>query len=358
MIHTETGTVQEIQFTDEEISKIVIDISGTSYSCINYNGVTGVAEIGDLVLVNTTALDLKLGTGGFHIVLCNLSRPKQSNLSKGHIMKLKYTPIQINCLAAEAQESEYHHMFSGFQSLNQMPVIVGTLHSMLSPCSIYIKKKRSDIKVAYIMTEGGALPIQISDSVRKLKYEGFIDTTITYGNAYGGDLETVNIYTALIAAREITMADITIVCMGPGIVGTDTKYGFSGIEQGSILDAVFKLGGLPIGIPRISFADERERHKGISHHSLTIFRDICCTKSNIVFPLLQSDTKMEYIYQQIDNNNLKGLHNIYYVDSSDIYQILQENKEHLNRMGYSFTDDSDYFVGCAASAKYAILNLD
>ena len=31
--------------------------------------------------------------------------------------------------------------------------------------------------------------------------------------------------------------------MGPGIVGTGTKYGFSGIEQGYIIDAVNNLRG-------------------------------------------------------------------------------------------------------------------
>ena len=31
--------------------------------------------------------------------------------------------------------------------------------------------------------------------------------------------------------------------MGPGIVGTGTKYGFSGIEQGQIIDAINTLSG-------------------------------------------------------------------------------------------------------------------
>ena len=31
--------------------------------------------------------------------------------------------------------------------------------------------------------------------------------------------------------------------MGPGIVGSGTKYGFTGIEQGYIIDVINNLGG-------------------------------------------------------------------------------------------------------------------
>ncbi len=87
-------------------------------------------------------------------------------------------------------------------------------------------------------------------------------------------MECTNIYTGLIAAKEVLKGDITIITMGPGIVGTGTKYGFSGIEQGQIIDAVNTLGGNPIVVPRISFRDLRERHKGMSHHTRTILSEI------------------------------------------------------------------------------------
>ena len=77
--------------------------------------------------------------------------------------------------------------------------------------------------------------------------------------------------------------------MGPGIAGTGTKYGFTGIEQGPILDAVHKLGGLPIAIPRISFADQRERHKGISHHSITVFKEIVNVNVNIPITIYEDE---------------------------------------------------------------------
>jgi Protein of unknown function (DUF3866) len=354
MIKMVEGIVKEIYYTDNNITKFIAMIENADYKCINYNLLTGNIEINDKVLLNTTAIELQLGTGGFHFVVANLSSPNINNLDLGHIMKLKYTPIQMNCMTVEAQESQYHNIFNEVENIEGMPVIIGSLHSVLAPCSIYLKSIRPDIRLCYIMTEGGALPIHMSDTVRQLKQEGIIDKTITYGNAFGGDYECINIYTALIAAKEIAKADITIVCMGPGIAGTDSKLGFSGVEQGSIADAVNKLKGYPAVVPRISFADKRARHFGISHHSITVLKQICCTKVNVALPIIKNDVHMEYIEKQILDNNIDSLHNITYVDSNDFEEVLSKNSSYLKRMGKSFEEDKEYFISCAATAKLCL----
>ena len=56
---------------------------------------------------------------------------------------------------------------------------------------------------------------------------------------------------------------------GPGSAGTGSRLGFSGIEVGAALDATTALHGVPIAALRVSFADPRPRHQGVSHHSLT-----------------------------------------------------------------------------------------
>ena len=354
MIIMVEGIVTEICLIDVNITKFVAVIENVEYHCVNFNDLTGTIHIGDKVLLNTTAVELQLGTGGFHFVVANLSNPCVNNLKQGHIMKLKYTPMQMNYMTVEAQESPFHNLFNEVKSLNGMPVIIGSLHSVLAPCCIYLKSIRPEIKICYIMTDGGALPIYISDVVRQLKKQGIIDKTITYGNAFGGDYECINIYTALIASREIAKADITIVCMGPGIVGTDTKLGFSGVEQSSITDAVNKLNGYPAVIPRISFADKRARHFGISHHSLTVLEQLCCSRANVALPIIKNSEHMTYIEKQIIEHNLKSLHNIYYVDSDDITEILNNNSSFLKKMGKGFDEDNDYFIGCAAAGKLCL----
>lgn len=358
MIKTITGIVKTIYSYDSEITKLIASIDNKEFKCINYNSITGNINIGDKVLLNTTAIELQLGTGGFHFVLANLSSPDIDNIKSGHIMKLKYTPIQINCMTAEAQESPYHNAFNEFKSLNNMPVIIGSLHSALAPSAIYLKNVKPEIKLCYIMTEGGALPIQISDTVRQLKQQGYIDKTITYGNAFGGDYECVNIYTALITAKEIIKSDIAIVCMGPGIVGTDTRFGFSGVEQASIADAVNKLSGFAAIVPRISFADMRERHHGISHHTITVLKQLCWSRVNLALPILHN---MEYNMQlekQIIENKISSLHNITYVDCDDADTIYNSNSSYLKKMGRGYREDREYFLSCAATAKLCLQKLD
>ena len=122
------------------------------------------------------------------------------------------------------------------------------------------------------MTDGAGLPLALSDLVATLCSKGLVDATVTCGHAFGGDYEAVSIFSALAVARHVAHADAAVVVMGPGIVGTNTRLGFSGMEVGPILDAAHALGGVAIACLRVSFADGRDRHVGLSHHSATALR--------------------------------------------------------------------------------------
>ncbi|MDR5658173.1 DUF3866 family protein [Serpentinicella sp. ANB-PHB4] len=318
---------------------------------INYNKMTGNVNIGDDLLINTTAENLKLGTGGYHFVIYNLNTGELCNEHKGHIMKLRYTPYQLCVMSAEEQNSQYHSIFNSFRSLEGTPVIVCSLHSMLVPIVSTLKYLNTDIKIAYIMTDGAGLPIHLSDTVNILTDKNLINGTITIGHAFGGDLEAVNIYNGLIAAKEIIKCDVIVVSMGPGIVGTGTRYGFSGIEQGHILDAVNDLGGMAIGVPRISFSDQRERHYGISHHSLTVFDNIVKTKCTISLYQLE-EFQYNYICQQIENLNLNKKHNIVMEKKSMLKKALHHFDLTVRTMGRNFNEDAAYFLTCSASSMF------
>ena len=62
--------------------------------------------VGDRVVVNTTAVDLGLGTGGWHVVHWNLERDGWDGPGGGHIMKLRYTSLQIDTGAAEEHDGD------------------------------------------------------------------------------------------------------------------------------------------------------------------------------------------------------------------------------------------------------------
>lgn len=320
---------------------------------VNYKKITGEIKIGDEVILNTTAVELSLGTGGYHYVLYNYSNERKKLKNNGHIMKLRYTPLQIKCLTAEEEDSPYHEKFLNFKSLDGSIFIVGTLHSMLAPIACMIKWIDPKLNINYIMTDAGALPIDFSLTVQKLKKKNIINNTITVGHAFGGDLECTNIYNGLIASKEILNSDITIITMGPGIVGTGTKYGFSGIEQGYIIDSINTLEGIPIAVPRVSFADKRKRHFGISHHTITVLSEICKTSSNVVFPIIDKD-KLSILKKQIIDNNINKKHNLIYENGDEIEKALNKYNIKVRTMGRGLKEDKEYFLTLGAIGKVAV----
>lgn len=353
MISTKKGKVTEIIQKLDGRTDIMVSINGMIEKAINYDYLTGTVNLGDEVILNTTAVELNLGTGGYHFVISNLNNDNIPLEGQGHIMKLRYTPFQIKVQAIEEQDSPYHQVFHQFKSLNNMPVIVGTLHSMLAPIVATLKYLKKDLKIAYLMTDGAALPIYLSNTVYELKQKKLIEKSITLGNAFGGDYESVNIYNALIAAKEIANCDIAIVTMGPGIVGTGTQYGFTGVEQGNIIDAVNDLGGLAISVPRISFADMRDRHLGISHHSITVLNKIAKTRCNIVLPTFSSKIEKR-ILKQIKEYDIDKKHNIISVNKNCLDEALEHYGLVVKSMGRNLENDREFFNTCSASAIFAV----
>ncbi|MEF9991113.1 MAG: DUF3866 family protein [Romboutsia sp.] len=351
MISKRVGVVESIKDRSKGLDDIRVNINGKIQRAYNYPKISGDINIGDEVILNTTAVELSLGTGGYHFVIANLNNMESSLTEGGHIMKLRYTPFQVKVNSVEEQDSLYHDKIEKFTSLENMPVVVGTLHSMLTPFCASYKKNNPTKKLVYIMTDGAALPIYLSKNVDTLKSKGLIDSTITIGNAFGGDYECINIYTALITAKEILHADVVFVSMGPGIAGTGTKYGFTGIEQGPILDAVKKLYGNPIMVPRVSFADKRDRHFGISHHSITVLKDIVNVKVNIPITTYE-DHKIDKIKNQIKENELDDNHNIVYIKNNNTKEDLDYFNLKVRSMGRGYHEDCEFFEAASTAAYY------
>lgn len=351
MISKRIGVVESIKSKSQNLEEITVNINGNIEKAYNYPKMTGSVDIGDEVVLNTTAVELSLGTGGYHFVITNLNKIESDMTPGGHIMKLRYTPLQVKVDSVEEQDSKLHDKINEFKSLDKLPVVVGTLHSMLTPFVASYKRHNPDKKLVYIMTDGASLPIYLSKNVENLKSKKLIDGTITIGNAFGGDYECINIYSALITAKEVLNADAVFVSMGPGIAGTGTKYGFTGIEQGPILDAVKKLGGNPIAIPRMSFADKRDRHVGISHHSITVLNEIVNVGVNIPIGLKDKE-KLNYVNNQIKENKLDEKHNIAYINPGSTLDDLNYFGLKVKSMGRNYEQDSEFFDAVSNAAYY------
>ncbi|WP_252187868.1 DUF3866 family protein [Anaeromonas frigoriresistens] len=349
------GKITNIISEDKNTTIVEVKIGDEINKAINYTNITGIIKVDDYVIVNTTAVRLNLGTGGYHFIISILNNiEKEISDTDGHIMKMRYTPQQIRCSTLE-EKSEYNKLFNKNISLKESIYAVGELHSMIEPLAASIKFKRPRVRICYIMTDGGALPINFSNSVKRLKEKSLIDKTITINHAFGGDYECINIYSALIAAKEIVKADVTLIAMGPGIVGTNTKYGFSGIEQAYILDGIIKLGGNGICIPRISFEDDRLRHIGISHHTITILSEIVNNRVNVVIPMLDID-KNHIIEKQLKNNHLYDKHNIYHISGEGIEDVIKSFNITPTSMGKNFEQNKDYYYALNAVGNFICSN--
>ena len=200
-------------------------------------------------------------------------------------------------LGADEQGSPHHDVLRDADDISGMPVVVADLHSALPAvlAGVFSATERSGVihspadgvpRVVYVMQDGGALPAWFSRTCATLREAGRLAATVTTGQSFGGDLETVTVHTGLLAARHVLGADIAVVAQGPGNLGTGTRWGFSGVAAGEAVNAVAALGGRPVASLRVSDADPRERHHGVSHHSLTAYGRVALARAQVVVPAL------------------------------------------------------------------------
>jgi hypothetical protein len=105
---------------------------------------------------------------------------------------------------------------------------------------------------------------------------------ITAAPAYGGEHEALSTVGALDAAGALGW-DAVLVGPGPGIIGSDTEFGHGGMEALDSAHAALSLKLPTILSPRLSSADPRERHRGLSHHTATVL-DLLLAPVTVAIP--------------------------------------------------------------------------
>ncbi|NLM40831.1 MAG: DUF3866 family protein [Firmicutes bacterium] len=342
---TQWGTVLAVR-SGAGRQELEVRLGAATAKALNYPEMTGACQVGDRVLLNTTAVNLRLGTGGWHYVLAVEGRERSLSSRKGHIMKLRYTPLQGRVLAVEEPDSPYHEAVAQAEELAALPVAVGSLHSMLAPVAWLLARNCPRKRLVYLMSDGAALPLALSDTAAQLKEQGLIAATITFGHAFGGDWEAVNIYSALLAAKYAAQADLAVVLMGPGVVGTGTTWGTTAIEQGVFLNAVHHLGGFPVAIPRLSQGDGRDRHRGLSHHTLTVLRRV--VRDPVFLPLPNCFRGFPRWEEQLQDLP----HHIVWEETEEAFQELLRAEFPFFTMGRGLQEDPLFFHGVAAAALF------
>lgn len=316
---------------------------------IAYPALVGTPEVGDRLLVNTTALAMGLGTGGYAVVIANRDRLPGDRAGSGHLVKMRYSPLQATVLGVDEQDSPHHEVIASCESVGGMPVVVADLHSALPAILAGIHAELPEARVVYIWTDGGALPAWFSRTVAELGER--LAGTVTVGQAVGGDLEAVTVHSGLIAAREVLHADIAIVAQGPGNLGTGTPWGFSGVAAGEAVNAAYAVGGRPVAALRISDADPRGRHVGVSHHSTTAFFKVALVPVAVPLPdQLPGDLPDAVRRDLADLPDRAVRHS---VDVTGLDEALRGSPVRLSTMGRALDEDYAYFLVNAAAGRFA-----
>jgi hypothetical protein len=141
-----------------------------------------------------------------------------------------------------------------------------------------------------------------------------------------------------------------VVAQGPGNLGTGTRWGFSGLACGEAVNAAAVLGGRPVASLRISEADPRDRHRGISHHSLTAYGRVALARADVVVPDLPGDFGAQVAAAA---EPLASRHNLVRVGVDGLAEVLARCPVSLSTMGRGVDEDPAYFLAAAAAGRHA-----
>jgi len=343
------GTVVALGETRPGAIELEVETEEGRAPALAYPDLVGSVAIGDRVVFNANAVTLGLGTGGLHFVVAVEGGPDTEIEHQGRVMKARYTPLQV---AVTSVEETHRDAIEGSRGLANAPVVCAPLHSMLAPIAAGAKAS-ADARVVYVMTDGAALPGALSRLVPRLRDVGLLDGWITCGQAFGGEVEAVTLWTGLLAAKEVLEAEVIVVADGPGNLGTDTTWGVSALASGHAMNAARVLGGRPVASLRASLADPRERHRVVSHHSLTILSKVCTVDVNVAVPVLEDEAERDLVWDALRAAKLEERHQLVEADGRPALAELERRGLEVTSMGRTPDEDPLFFLAAGAAGVMA-----
>jgi Protein of unknown function (DUF3866) len=337
-----TALVTHVLSERPGFQRLEVRIDGQAARAYNLPALTGDVRAGDQVICNTTAVELGLGTGGWHVVHWNLRYSTLEIPNVGHILKLRYSSLQTNTGAAEEFDPTS-------TDLTGIPVILCSLHSQMGTAAAAFASESTvrfgaPKRLAYVMTDGASLPLAFSDLVHELRAKDLLCGTVTAGHAFGGEQEAVNTLSGVGVAVRAFEAQAVVVSMGPGVVGTGSKLGTTAIEVAPLVDGLRRLGAKPIVALRASSGDPRPRHHGISHHGKTVLE--LCSGAEVAVPSEETEAVRTALGKALADHRLVG------VDVLNPAEMLSEVGLTITSMGRGPGADRAFFAFAAAAGVH------
>jgi hypothetical protein len=99
-----------------------------------------------------------------------------------------------------------------------------------------------------------------------------------------------------------------------------------------------------VAVLRMSQADPRPRHCGVSHHSITAYGLVALAAADVVVPASQA---------ALVDATAFARHRLVEVDDHDLREVLEPWSPLLSSMGRGLDDDPVAFVAAAAAGRHA-----
>jgi hypothetical protein len=344
MLKLRRGRVASVQSADGRIGRVTVELDdGASRAAVVYPRMTGPAEPGDEVIVNVEAADLGLGSGGFDVVHCNLTRGLDGQGGEGHVTKLNYTSLQHAVQPLEEGTDEAPPM-------EGIPVAVVALHGQLPCVAFALSVIASGARAGYVQTEGGALPGELSDTVAEMLDARLLAGHVSAGPSHGAPAEAITVEGAIDAGRRLGW-DCAFAGPGPGILGSASALGHGGLAALANAHAALALGSPVVLVPRLSSGDPRERHRGLSHHTETVLKMLLRPVRLAVPEGLSLPSRAA-----LGRAATRGGHEAVPVDVSQLWDAYRSSGLPDRTMGRSMEQDRDFFLaGLAGGALLAQL---
>jgi hypothetical protein len=330
MLSLRRGTVAAAGNPGAPMQELEVEVAGERRRALADTGLVGRAEVGDEVVVNVAAVDLGLGSGGFDVVHANLSRGLDAAAIPGaHVMKLNYTSLQHPVAPVEGEE---------LRLPVGRPVAVCGLHGQLAPLAWAFGQAAPEARLGYVQTAGGALPGRLSRTVPQLRDRGLLAGHVTAAPSYGGEEEAISVPGALHHGLVQAGWDAAVCAPGPGILGSASALGHGGIQALDSAHAALALGCPALVVARMSSADPRERHRGVSHHTLTVL-ELLLGPVTVVLPE----------GEDVDELQLRGKHEIRR-EPADL-DGYRETGLPARTMGRTLDEDPAFFAASLAAGR-------
>jgi Protein of unknown function (DUF3866) len=119
------------------------------------------------------------------------------------------------------------------------------------------------------------------------------------------------------------------------------------------LNAAAILGGRPVAVLRVSQADARREHRGVSHHSITALSRVALVPVTIPVPAVEEDGLREAIWKRLREERLEERHQLVEANGAPALEHLERQGIGAESMGRGPAEDPVFFLSAGAAGIVA-----